>query len=219
MTTLTILGSGTSTGVPLIQCKCLTCRSKNPRNQRLRASVWIQTRGKSFLVDTSPDLRAQALRARIPRIDAVLYTHPHADHISGIDELRSFNFIQKEEIPVYGNSWTWEDLNLRYQYIFKPSRVEGGGIPRLKFHLIPSELEEIQILGVPVLPLPVLHGSQTTLGFRIDSVAYLTDCSYIPTQVLDRLQGLGKGSALLLRAALRVILRNFLPRFLPPRWY
>src|ERR1700733_9422069 len=98
---LTILGCGTSTGVPLIHCKCPVCRSKSPKNKRLRASVWVQVGGKSILIDTSTDLRQQAIRAKIPRIDAVLFTHPHADHIHGIDELRSFNYIQKSKIPVY----------------------------------------------------------------------------------------------------------------------
>src|SRR6476620_1807542 len=97
---LTILGSGTSTGVPLLHCKCSVCRSKNPKNKRLRSSAWLQIQGKSILIDTSTDLRQQALKAKIPRIDAVLYTHPHADHVHGIDELRSFNFIQKSMIPV-----------------------------------------------------------------------------------------------------------------------
>src|SRR5262245_13477041 len=102
-TTLTILGCGTSTGVPLISCSCSVCRSRNPRNHRLRAAAWLRTRGKSILIDTSTDLRQQALRFKIPRVDAVLYTHPHADHIHGIDELRSYNYLQCSTIPLYGN--------------------------------------------------------------------------------------------------------------------
>src|SRR5881275_941180 len=96
---LTVLGCGTSTGVPLIGCKCKVCRSRNPKNKRTRSSVWIQTRAKSLLVDTSVDLRQQALREKIPRVDFVLYTHPHADHIHGLDELRSYNFLKKASIP------------------------------------------------------------------------------------------------------------------------
>src|SRR5690349_5791409 len=116
---LTILGCGTSTGVPLIQCKCSVCQSKNPKNKRLRASAWVETAGKSFLIDTSTDLRQQALNAKIPRVDAVLFTHPHADHVHGIDELRSYNYIQNEEIPVYGNAWTCEELQNKFKYIFR----------------------------------------------------------------------------------------------------
>jgi phosphoribosyl 1,2-cyclic phosphate phosphodiesterase len=186
----TVLGSGTSTGVPLIHCKCAVCRSRNPKNHRLRASIWIQTHGKSILIDTSPDLRQQAMRAKIPRIDAVLYTHPHADHLHGIDELRSFNFIQKEPIPVYGNAWTCGDLKLKFPYIFSPGKVEGGGIPLLLMNQFDSSAKTLDIQGVPVIPIRLEHGSQECIGYRIDSVAYVTDCSYIPPTSLDRLRGL-----------------------------
>ena len=187
---VTILGCGTSTGVPVLGCKCSVCRSRNPKNHRLRASIWIQIDGKSFLVDSSTDLREQALRAKIPRIDAVLYTHPHADHISGIDELRSFNFIQKESIPIYGNKWTIDDLTSRFKYIFSPGKVEGGGIPRLIPNLIDGKRSSIQVQGVKVVPIPVDHGSMEVLGYRINSIAYVTDCSYIPSESKKRLRNL-----------------------------
>src|SRR4051812_25467891 len=111
---MTILGSGTSTGVPIMTCKCKVCRSKSPRNKRLRASAWIQYRGKSLLIDTSTDLRQQALQHRIDQVDAVLYTHPHADHCHGIDELRAYNFAQKSMIPLYGNAWTCKELPVKF---------------------------------------------------------------------------------------------------------
>lgn len=188
---LTILGCGTSTGVPIVGCRCKVCMSRNPKNRRLRASVWLQSRGRSILIDTATDLREQALRHKIFRVDAVLYTHPHADHVGGIDELRTYNFLQKTDLPIYGNAWTLAELTTRFPYIFAPPMViEGGGIPQLVPHLIRGESEVLDITGVPVVPIPVSHGSQECLGFRVDSVAYVTDCSYIPPSSLDRLKGL-----------------------------
>lgn len=186
---ITVLGCGTSTGVPLIHCSCKVCKSRNPKNKRLRASIWIQTQNKSVLIDTSTDLRQQAIRARIPRLDAVLYTHPHTDHIHGIDELRSFNFAQKARIPVFGNSWTQQELFQRFPYIFSPNATpQGGGIPLLDFHLVGRE--RFQAAGVDFEPISVMHGSNEVLAYRIRSVAYVTDCSYIPEDSLARLEGL-----------------------------
>lgn len=188
---MTILGSGTSTGVPLLCCKCPVCRSKDPKNKRLRASAWLQTRGKSILIDTSTDLRQQALANKIPRVDAVLYTHPHADHIHGIDELRSFNFAQKTSIPIFGNEWTYQDLTRKFEYIFNSKLpVEGGGIPQLHLTQFSSATPQVDVVGVPVQPIPVQHGSKECIAYRFDSVAYVTDCSYIPETSLDRLKGL-----------------------------
>lgn len=192
MTEVTVLGSGTSTGVPLIHCRCKTCRSKNPKNHRLRASIWVKSRGKSILVDTSTDLRQQALQNKIPRIDAVLFTHPHADHIHGIDELRSFNFVQKQSIPVYANDWTRKELLTKFPYIFGtgkagPEKPEGGGIPQLVMNELVSSQETVEICGVPVTPIALQHGSKECLGYRFDRVAYVTDCSYIPETSLQRL--------------------------------
>lgn len=190
-TTITILGCGTSTGVPMVGCKCSVCRSRNPKDQRLRASAWVQTRGKSILIDTSTDLRLQALRAKITRVDAVVYTHPHADHIHGIDELRSFNFLQKSQIPLFGNAWTCEELRSKFGYIFCPAtHVEGGGIPLLELHRFDANSENIDVSGVSMTPIALRHGSKESVGYRIDSVAYVTDCSYIPPTSLDRLKGL-----------------------------
>ena len=166
------------------------CRSKNPKNKRLRASVWIQTRKKSFLIDTSIDLREQALVSKIPWIDAVLYTHPHTDHMSGIDELRSFNYIQKAEIPVYGNAWTCSELNARFPYIFKPAVIEGGGIPRLKIHQIETSAPYFEVQGEKIIPLSLSHGSKECVGYRMHSFAYVTDCHYIPPSTLDRMKDL-----------------------------
>lgn len=187
---LTVLGSGTSTGVPLIGCKCSVCRSKDPKNKRLRASVWFEAHGKSFLVDTSTDLREQALRAKITHVDAVLYTHPHADHVSGIDEMRAFNFLQKRPIPIYGNSWTIDELEARFPYIFRPTHVEGGGIPRLIPHVFDPHTPTLPVEGVRVTPVPVPHGSKECVGYRIEDFAYITDCNEVPATARARLEGL-----------------------------
>jgi phosphoribosyl 1,2-cyclic phosphate phosphodiesterase len=187
---LTILGCGTSGGVPFIGCHCPVCRSKNPKNNRTRTSAWVHVRGKSFIIDTGPDFRQQALREKISHVDAVLYTHPHADHIHGIDELRSFNFLQKETIPLYGNDWLCDELPNKFSYIFKPGYVEGGGIPMLSMHRLDTRQEAVKIYNIPIGLIPHQHGSKESLGYRIDSVAYIADCSYIPPTSLERLRGL-----------------------------
>lgn len=195
----TILGCGTSTGVPLIHCECKVCRSRNPKNKRLRASAWLEAGGKSILIDTSPDLRQQALREKIGRVDAVLFTHPHADHIHGIDELRSYNFVQKGTIAAYGNAWTCQELQRKFEYIFYRGPVEGGGVPQLELNEISGEAPSFVVgsggsggpqAGLKVVPISLPHGSKETLGYRFDAIAYVTDCSYIPASSLDRLRDL-----------------------------
>jgi len=192
---LTVLGSGTSTGVPVIGCNCKVCLSKHSRNRRLRASVWIQWRNKSILIDTSPDLRQQAFRAKIPWIDAVLFTHPHADHIHGIDDLRSYNFIQKKAIPAFGNHWTCEELRKKFTYIFDKkqhdkNKMEGGGIPQVELQEMDALSPSIEILGETIVPLAVHHGSRECVGYRFESVAYVTDCSKIPDSTKNRMKDL-----------------------------
>jgi phosphoribosyl 1,2-cyclic phosphate phosphodiesterase len=187
---LTILGCGTSTGVPVITCRCPVCRSRHPRNKRLRASAWFQVGNKSLLVDTSVDLRQQALRHGISKVDAVLFTHPHADHTHGIDEIRAFNFNQKSSIPAYGNDWTCTELREKFPYIFAPGPVEGGGIPQIDLRQFDPQAASLEIFGISVIPISLHHGSKESVGYRIDSVAYVTDCSYIEPQSLDRLTGL-----------------------------
>lgn len=170
------LGCGTSTGVPLIGCKCKVCTSKNIKNQRTRASLLVEYNQKNILVDTSPDLRFQALTNKIEQIDAVLYTHTHADHIHGIDELRSFNFIQLSEIPCYGSEETINQIRQIFPYIFNDS-FSGGGKPILQLHIVSSKFN---LYGLDIVPIKILHGNQTIFAYKFGSVAYLSDCSGIP---------------------------------------
>lgn len=186
----TILGCGTSTGVPVIACTCAVCLSPDPRNHRTRASIWFEVAGKSILIDTGPDFRQQILREKIRRLDAVLYTHPHADHCHGIDDLRAFNFFQKEPVPIYCHPWTADEFLIKFAYIFKKSPVEGGGIPDLLIQRFDPQAEILNVQGVPIIPLPLDHGSKQSVGYRIESVAYVVDCSYIPPLSMDRLRGL-----------------------------
>jgi phosphoribosyl 1,2-cyclic phosphate phosphodiesterase len=185
-----VLGCGTSTGVPLIHCDCKVCKSKNPKNKRLRSSVWVKVDDLSLLIDASVDLRQQAIRSKIDRIDAILFTHPHADHIGGIDEIRSFNFIQKQRIPAYGHDWTLQQLRSRYPYIFSETIIEGGGVSQIDLHEFRFHEGPFKISNTSILPLDLKHGSQTVAGFRIGSFAYLTDCHEISESVLSQLHGL-----------------------------
>ncbi len=173
---ITILGSGTSTGVPMVGCSCRVCTSLEPRDKRTRASILIETGGNYILVDTSTDLRKQALRERIPHIDAVLFTHSHADHIHGIDDLRGFHFIHRRLIPCYGTKETLDVIARNFSYIFKGMESDGYA-PLLQPHVI---RHPFPLFGETIVPIPLLHGSSPATGYRIDGIAYLTDCSVIP---------------------------------------
>lgn len=183
---VTILGSGTSTGVPMVGCSCPACSSDDPRDARTRASLLIRTNGRNILVDTSTDLRLQALREQIMHIDAVLFTHAHADHVNGIDDLRGFHFLHKEIVPCYASPGTFTTLLSGFSYIFREH--EGSGYtPLLKPF---SVSEPFDLFGLTVIPVPLLHGNITALGYRIGSFAYLTDCNAIPEESRPLLQGL-----------------------------
>ncbi|MBI5816279.1 MAG: MBL fold metallo-hydrolase [Nitrospinae bacterium] len=186
MANLTFLGTGTSTGIPMIGCDCPVCASSDTRDKRLRASIWVQGEGASVLVDTSTDLRAQALRAGIRRLDAVIYTHHHADHVHGIDELRSFNFLQKEPVACYGNRETLERIMRMFGYIFDDHPGKGGGKPKLALNVIEGE---ICVGSLKITPVPVFHGEMEIYGYRIGSAAYVTDCSKIPPASMKLLKG------------------------------
>jgi phosphoribosyl 1,2-cyclic phosphate phosphodiesterase len=183
---VTFLGSGTSTGVPTISCHCDACRSDDPRDKRLRPSVLLEWPGASVLIDTSTDLRAQALRQGLERLDAVLYTHAHADHVLGLDDLRGFNWRQRAAVPVYGSARTIAELSRTFWYVFEEGQV-GGGKPAVERHQITGPFE---LRGCRVVPVPVMHGSLPILGYRIGGLAYLTDASEVPEASYPLLEGL-----------------------------
>ena len=186
--TITVLGSGTSVGVPMIGCKCAVCHSTDPRDKRLRPSVLISYEGHQVLVDTTPDFRAQALRAQIPRIDAVLYTHTHADHIMGLDDVRPFNFLQRQQIPVYAHEEHLRLIQQMFPYIFSEAATESTR-PRIDPRSFTAGMP-IDLFGLAFEPLRLQHGKGTTFGFRFGPAAYLTDHSAIPDETLERLCGL-----------------------------
>ncbi len=189
------LGSGTSTGVPVIGCKCGTCSSDNPKNKRTRASILVANKGRHILIDTSTDLRFQALTYNMERIDAVFFTHAHADHIHGIDELRSFNHIQRRPIPCYGSRETMEVIRHKFHYVFD-TPFQNSWIPNLQVKIVDGE---INLFGLKILPLKIFHGDNTIFGYRMNDVAYLTDCSGIPESSMESL----KDTALLILDATR----------------
>jgi len=183
---ITVLGSGTSTGIPVIGCRCAVCLSDHPRNQRTRCSALLSYGKYNILIDTSTDLRQQALREDIRRVDAVFYTHSHADHLHGIDDLRGFNLRSQQPIPLYGAEQTLETIRNSFGYIFDKS-VPYSYIPRLELHPID---QSIQLFGLEITPIPMLHGQMQTFGYRCGPFAYLTDCNAIPPSSLDLLHGL-----------------------------
>jgi phosphoribosyl 1,2-cyclic phosphate phosphodiesterase len=184
---VTFLGTGTSTGVPLIGCECAVCRSSDPRDKRLRPSIYVDVPGSArILVDTSSDLRQQALTHGITRVDAVLITHSHADHVMGLDEIRRFNHIQGGSIPFFANEVAWETLRKTFFYVFDGVPRLGGGVPKIEPRSIDGPFS---IGGVHVVPVALWHGRMPILGFRFGSFAYLTDCNSIPDESWPLLQG------------------------------
>ncbi len=181
---VTFLGTGTSVGIPSIGCDCAVCRSDDVRDKRLRASILIEYDGYSIVVDTSTDFRYQALRVGLKRLDAVLFTHAHADHIFGLDDARPLMFRQNAPMPVYATTVTWEGLRRVYAYAFQPAE---SGVPQLQPQIIESAF---QLCGREVLPLTVMHGSLPVTAFRIGNFAYVTDCNVLPDDTCAALAGL-----------------------------
>ena len=185
---LTFLGTGTSHGVPVIGCDCAVCSSDDPRNHRTRSSVLVEWEGRNLLVDTATELRLQARRAGLRRVDAILFTHAHADHVCGLDDVRRFNALQRSSIPCYGNRGTIEDLARQFWYAFADTQA-GGGKPSLE--LIPIGPDRpLSLFGLEIRPIPALHGQLEVLGYRFGGLAYVVDCSAIPEKSLALLEGL-----------------------------
>lgn len=172
------LGTGTSTGVPTLCCECAVCQSDDPRNNRLRSSIMVENEGYQILIDTSTDLRQQCLRHRITHIDSILYSHHHADHVNGIDELRCFNFFNKTVTPCYGSEMTLSAIKKNFSYIFNGSQPQGGGIPQIEMVTVNSE--PFTLGKIKITPVDIRHGNLTILGYRLNDSAYITDCSGIP---------------------------------------
>jgi phosphoribosyl 1,2-cyclic phosphate phosphodiesterase len=189
--TLIFLGTGTSTGVPVIGCHCAVCRSADPRNQRTRPSVLIRTPAGTILIDTTPDMRTQLLREGVDRVDAVLYTHYHADHIFGMDDVRVFYFAIQRPLPVYAERPVQAVLRRAFSYAFddRAERIAGGAIPRLSLRTIDAH-RPFDVLGTRCVPIRLVHGRFRVLGFRFGNVAYCTDVNWIPTRSMKLLQGL-----------------------------
>jgi len=187
--TFTFLGTGTSVGVPMIGCECATCTSADPRNHRYRCSVLITTPQGRLLIDTSPELRLQLLRARAPVVHAVLYTHYHADHLFGLDDVRLFPRTLGGPLPLYCNAETEEKIRQAYAYAFVPGSEHAppGVIPKLRFERIDGA--PFAVLGEEVTPIPLEHAHFRVLGFRIGDLAYCTDVSRIPESSWPLLSG------------------------------
>lgn len=182
---ITLLGTGTSQGVPVIGCGCEVCRSLDYRDKRLRTSVHLSVGNQSLVIDTGPDFRQQMLREDIRRLDAVIFTHSHKDHTAGLDDVRAYNFLQKMDMPVYGNGHVLKQLTSEYAYAFGPHRYPG--IPQLQLHTITDE--PFVIGETTVTPLPVMHLNMPVNGFRVNDFSYITDANAIPDTTLARLQG------------------------------
>ena len=184
--TLTILGAGSSAGTPVVGCECATCLSRNPRNIRTRCSSLITLKnGKNILIDTSPDLREQSLRESITKVDAVLFTHAHADHCHGIDDLRAFCQINKIQIPLYGNKDVIDQLTNKFKYaMIEPKNF--WEIPVLKPNIVNSPFE---IFDEIIIPIPVMHGNNSINGYRVGNLGYITDASEISENSMKLLEG------------------------------
>ena len=172
----------------MIACDCATCRSDDPRDKRWRPSLAIAfDDGASVLVDASPDLRAQALRFGLARVDAILLTHAHADHVLGLDDVRIYNFRQRSAIPCYGAGRALTGVRRMFDYVFDPATPQGGGLPQLALREV---IGPFSLGGATVVPVPLLHGTLPVLGFRIGAFAYLTDCNAVPDASWPLLEGL-----------------------------
>lgn len=181
------LGTGTSHGIPMIACNCKVCTSNDPKNKRMRTSVLVSKDDQNILIDATPELRLQCIKNNIKRLDAVLITHPHADHIFGLDDLRRFNIIQRMDIPIYGTAKTLDTIRNIFSYVFNNESSTDGYKPRFSLNSINGS---IKIGGFSIIPVEAIHGNGHVTGYRFDKFAYITDTSEIPEKSLEKLEGL-----------------------------
>ena len=187
---LTFLGTGTSFGVPQIGCDCAVCRSTDPRDKRTRSGAAVQANGATILIDTPPELRLQLIAAGLTSVDAVVYTHEHADHVNGIDDLRTFSMRHRRPLPVYGPAETLERLRESFPYIFDgEAPYEGTSKPDLEPHAVEPG-RPVSVAGIEVLPLAFRHGRMRVFGYRFGGLAYITDVKAVPEAERDQLRGL-----------------------------
>ncbi len=192
----TFLGTGTSNGIPVIGCNCKVCLSQEIKNTRTRTSLLIKNEFTTTVIDTTPEFRIQAIRENINKLDSILFTHSHADHLHGLDDIRPLSFDKK--IDVYSNRATISDIKKRFDYIFKYTQ-KGGGKPRIKLIKVHNKHFYLGNNSLKITPIPIFHGKLKILGYRINDLAYITDCSELP----DKSKNLIKGAKVLVLGALR----------------
>lgn len=183
---ITFLGTGTSQGVPIIACNCEICKSTDPRDNRLRTSILINTGGKNIVIDTGPDFRQQMLSAKIKHLDAVLFTHEHKDHVAGLDDVRPFNFLHKKPVRIYAEERVYKALKREYAYIFSENPYPG--VPEISINIIDEN--NFSVDHIPVIPIRVMHYKLPILGFRIYDFAYLTDIKTVPEAEFKKLENI-----------------------------
>lgn len=182
---ITFLGTGTSQGVPVIACACSVCSSKNPKDQRLRTSVKIEINNKTIVIDSGPDFRQQMLRSQTKRLDALLFTHEHKDHIAGMDDIRAFNFVSKKAVNIYATERVQLALKREFSYVFSDEKYPG--IPEVKLHTI-NKHSSFEVEGIPITPIEVFHYYLPVLGFKIGSFCYITDANRIAPEELNKIK-------------------------------
>ncbi|MFW2478215.1 MAG: MBL fold metallo-hydrolase [Sediminibacterium sp.] len=183
--TITFLGTGTSSGVPMIGCDCTVCTSPDKKDKRLRSSILVESPTSTIVVDTTPDFRYQMLRINNRKLDAVLYTHPHKDHLAGLDDIRAYNYFTRKPMDIYANTLTEEALRRDYYYAFSDTRYPG--VPEL--NLINIDLQAFQVGDIPVLPIEVMHYKMPVLGFRFGDFTYITDANRIEEREKEKIRG------------------------------
>jgi phosphoribosyl 1,2-cyclic phosphate phosphodiesterase len=182
---ITFLGTGTSSGVPMIACNCVVCTSSDKKDKRLRSSILVQSARTSVVVDTTPDFRYQMLRENVTHLDAVLFTHPHKDHVAGLDDVRAFNYFQEQPMQVYANQMTIDALMREFAYAFADKKYPG--VPNLELN--PIDLEPFSIGDIPIVPVMVWHLKMPVFGFRFGSFTYITDANRIEEGEKEKIRG------------------------------